>query len=65
MALPWQYTTDSKYLILDIDSNEILGFCDTDDKATRKAISESFGKNRNVEVFVSTGFNSWKNGLHQ
>lgn len=62
--LPWT-PSEVKYVVIDLNTREIIDFCDTDDQATRKAISESFGKNRNIEVFMSTGFNSWKSGLHQ
>lgn len=65
MTLPWQESDDSRYLILDLNSNEIIGFFETEEQATRKAIAESFGKHRNIEVFIATGFSSWKNKLNR
>lgn len=65
MTLPWQEASDSNYLILDLNSNEIIGFFATEEQATRRAIAESFGKHRNIEVFIATGFSSWKTNLNR
>lgn len=62
---PWQENQDFKYLVMDISNNTVIEFCCSEEEATRKAISEAFGNNKRIEVFVATGFSTWKEKLIQ
>lgn len=52
-----------KYIIVDLDSQQIVDFADTEDEGALKVMKLGFGKQAPVELYEATGFSSWKDGL--
>jgi len=64
MVLIWKNVTQSnKYLIIDLDTMEILGTASTEDEGAAQVMKLGFGEKRNVELYEATGFSNWKESL--
>lgn len=65
MALAWKETENPKYLIMDMESMTIISTPYTDEEATREMMRLAFGQDKRVELYESTGFNSWRDKLNK
>lgn len=67
MVLPWDQRNNEsyRYVIVDLNDDTVVGFAETEDEVIKISMRESLINKRNVEVYESTGFSSWKNNLKQ
>lgn len=67
MSLPWDQRTQesARYVIVDLAYETVLGFADTEDEVIKIAMKESIVNKREVEVYESTGFSTWKQNLRK
>jgi hypothetical protein len=67
MVLPWdQRNSESyRYVIVDLNDDTVVGFAETEDEVIKISMRESLINKRDVEVYESTGFSSWKSNLKQ
>ena len=67
MVLPWDQRNNEsyRYVIVDLNDDTVVGFAETEDEVIKISMRESLINKRDVEVYESTGFSSWKSNLKQ
>ncbi len=65
MSLPWDERKSNveRFVVVDVANSEVVGFADSEDEVIKIAMREVILNKKEIEVFESTGFSSWKQNL--